>query len=344
MESGIPPHLLRTRTLPARLRPGFRATGQAVVPRFDATVTELSVAYLGLQQPPGQAPDAMLPAQQWLLSLLEDEAGPQHHDRSRFLDTSGHSHILFACYWTGPGFERWWQRLGHRWTRDTTQFQDLGRFAEVFVPSVDRVEAITDGLALHGLGRLAGRTSAAVIEQGYWGAMRDRLPIAQTDAMNPGGSFARHTQGRLTVLEPPSNLCVIRTGQDWSQALPAEQAAYLTRIEPSMKASSDLLSSQGARFGCLAHRYAWMIDADGRSTNTTFGLSIWRSLSQLELWAESHFTHLDSYVGALQHGERHGAAGRFSRYHEVLVPDATQARFEYLNCHAATGVMATAGP
>jgi aldoxime dehydratase len=68
-------------------------------------------------------------------------------------------------------------------------------------------------------------------------------------------------------------------------------------------------------------------------------MSIWRSLSDLERWAEGHYAHLMSYVRSVQHGTRHGASAKLSRYHEVLVPTSDQIQMEYRNCHGKTGVL-----
>jgi aldoxime dehydratase len=310
-----------------------------VVPRFPESVAGISVAYLGLQHPPDRFGDQAAAAQAWLIDALRASGGPSHHERSEFRDRAGFSNALFACYWMDDGFEAWWRGVGERWTRDESQFPDIGRFVEVFQPSVDRFEGITDGVTLRGIARLSGRMSGPVREQGYWGSMRDRLPRSQTDGLAPAGAFSQVKAGTLVSVQAPANLCIIVSGQDWSGGEPDEQAGYIATIEPTMKASMDLLDSEGLRFGCFCNRYAWVQDADGRPTAATFGMSIWRGLAQLEQWGETHFTHLASYVGAAAHYQRFGKSTRLSRYHEVFVPAAEQARFEYRNCHGLTGVL-----
>jgi len=343
MESAIPDHLLRPRLRHARVADDFRPPGRAVVPRFDASVTSVSVACLGLQHSPMSLNEVAASPSAWLGAQLQADDGPRQFDLAEFIDGTGHRNLLWSAYWLDDGFEPWWQRVGHRWTGDATLFPTtfpaLGRFAEIFTPSVDRIEAITDGEPLHGLASLASRLSGPVREQGYWGSMRDRIALSQTDAMAPQGEFRAQVDGPRITLQAPANLCVIRTGQDWSEAGPIERAAYLERIAPTMRSSTDLLQSSGAAFACLCSRHAWPLDGRGTRRDASFGLSLWRSLADLERWAEVQPTHLASYVGSVRHAERFGAATRFSRYHEVLVPAAQQARFEYRHCHAGTGVL-----
>lgn len=340
MESAIPEHLRRPRTRHARISENHRPVGQGVVPRFAASVSRVSIAHLGVQHRPGEDASQVDCAVRWLMDQLALEAGPSLVERSSFVDRAGFHNQLLTSYSTDDVLDRWWQKIGHRWTRDHSLLPGVGRFAEIFQPSVDRVEAIAEGVIWHGLTRLAGRVSEPVLEQGYWGSMRDRIPLSQTDALSPSGAFRCTTEGSLTRVQPPSNLCLIRTGQDWSLGDLEEQQAYRLNIEPTMKASMDLLDGSGPRLGCLSNRYAWVLDGDGRVRQETFGLSLWRSLEQLERWAEGHFNHLASFLGAVRHGQRFGAAARFSRYHEVIVPSAEQVLLEYRNCHETTGLLA----
>lgn len=339
MESAIPDHLLCPRQRPARIADGFRPPGRAVVPRFAESVSAVSVAYFGLQHPPPRLTDGAWSAATWLIDQLQTADGPGHMDVTEFTDGAGFRNLLWACYWPGRGVEPWWQRIGHRWTGDASLFPKLGRFAEIFTPTVDRIDALTDGAALHGLARLAGRTSGPVLEQGYWGAMRDRIALSQTDAMTPHGRFELLAEGDLLKVHPPANLCVMRTSQDWSAAGAAERAAYFDELEPTMKAGTDLLQVSGASLGCVCSRYTWPIGGTRENQGASFGMSIWRSLIDLERWAESHPMHQAGHEASVRHAARFGTASQISRYHEVLVPSERQVRFEYRNCHRATGVL-----
>lgn len=321
--------------------------GQGVVPRFAESESRVSIAHLGIQHRPGERSLEVDEALRWLVDHLQAGDAPSWVDRAAFVDRAGYHNQLFTCYSTGDVFDRWWQRAGYRWTGAPSLVPGVGRFAEIFQPTMDRVEAIAEGAVWHGLTRLAGRVSGPVREQGYWGSMRDRIPLSQTDALSPSGSFRRTMEGPLIRVQPPSQLCLIRTGQDWSLGGMEEQKSYLDHIEPTMKASMDLLDESGSRLGCLCNRYAWVVGEDGSARHETFGMSVWHSLERLERWAEMHFNHVASYLGVVRHGQRFGAETKFSRYHEVIVPTAEQVTLEYRNCHEMTGLLpatATSAP
>lgn len=342
MESAIPEHLRRTRTRQTRISSSHRPLGRGVVPRFDDAQTHVCTAYLGIQHRHGAWPQAADEAWRWLLDSLRADGGAFTIDSAVFVDRTGHGHRLLACYSAGEVFDRWWRRTGHRWTADAHSTPQVGRFAEIFRPTMDRLEAIAEGAVWHGLTRLAGRVSGPVQEQGYWGAMRDRLALSQTDAMAPEGEFKCWVEGSLIRVRPPSNLCLMRTGQDWSQGGAQERQSYLAHIEPTMKASMDLLDASGPNLGGLCNRYAWVLGEEGRTRSETFGMSVWRSLEHLERWAEVHYSHLASYLGAVRHAQQFGDDAAFSRYHEVIVPAADQVTLEYRNCHEETGLLPAA--
>jgi aldoxime dehydratase len=98
------------------------------------------------------------------------------------------------------------------------------------------------------------------------------------------------------------------------------------------------LRDDGLEAGCYCNRYCYHMDENGNVLEKGFGVSLWRSLSNLEQWAESHHTHLQIFVTFNR------LAKKFKElvlYHEVSVFDANASaqHFEYINCHQKTGVM-----
>jgi aldoxime dehydratase len=136
----------------------------------------------------------------------------------------------------------------------------------------------------------------------------------------------------------PENICVIRTGQDWSGAPSDEEASCLETAEPSIKISLEFMNNVGHELGCLCSRYARLVDSAGKPMSKAFNMSVWLNLARLEHWAGSHWTHLASYGSLAKHSARFGDEMRLSRYHEVLVPASDQVILEYRNCHAKTGL------
>lgn len=71
-----------------------------------------------------------------------------------------------------------------------------------------------------------------------WRSMRDRLPVSQVDELvGEQASAPKQEQevarrkARVRV-RGKQNLCVIRSGQDWSQTTSAERELYLVRTRP----------------------------------------------------------------------------------------------------------------
>ncbi len=66
----------------------------------------------------------------------------------------------------------------------------VGYFREILSPRMEQFETIfTAPGPLEGVSILLGGLTEPIIEHGYWGSMRDRLPLSQTDTMDPVGEL-----------------------------------------------------------------------------------------------------------------------------------------------------------
>lgn len=80
--------------------------------------------------------------------------------------------------------------------------------------------------------------SGPLLEHVYWGSSRDRLPAAQIDPLNGGGQQVPSTgevidsHKQRIKIKGQENLCVIRSGQDWSATRPEERKLYLETMHP----------------------------------------------------------------------------------------------------------------
>lgn len=65
-----------------------------------------------------------------------------------------------------------------------------------------------------GVGAIMDGVSGEIEEHGYWGSMRDRIPLSQTDWLGPDGELAASEdptrQGRVLV-RPHGNIALIRS-------------------------------------------------------------------------------------------------------------------------------------
>ena len=177
------------------------------------------------------------------------------------------------------------------------------------------------------------------MEHAYWGGMRDRIPNAQTSDLAPSSSPSlMHDGGRVRV-KPHDNICLIRSGQDWSDTEAAERKMYLDDVEPVLRAGMDFLRDEGRSIGCFANRYMTALDRGGRPIEKTYGMSWWNSLASLERWAGSHPTHVRIFGAAMKYLSTLGPTAKLRLYHEVTVARAADQFFEYRGCHRRTGML-----
>ena len=145
--------------------------------------------------------------------------------------------------------------------------------------------------------------------------------------------------GRRQVVRGQDNLCLIRSGQDWSDTDGGERRMYLDEVEPVLRAGMDFLRDDGRTVGCYANRYMRVIDDRGAPVDKSFGMSWWRSLADLDRWAKDHPTHKAIFGQAMKYLSTMGPAARLRLYHEVTVAAADDQHFEYLGCHPGTGLL-----
>ena len=189
MESAIPLHLETTahratsacRTITSRhIRPSWRATSR----RSNRVV----MAYFGVQYrgaAPAAATDALADIAGALCRGRRSLAlGPRALCRSGRLRECRLGRLL--------GRYRALRRLvcaGARGLDRNARARASARFIEVLRPTVARHETLFSSLGRpEGVAAIAEGMSGEVQEHAYWGGMRDRIPLSQTDAMAPGGN------------------------------------------------------------------------------------------------------------------------------------------------------------
>ena len=338
MDSAIPSHLRCPRTRPRRVPDDYVPPYPSFVARHAQRVERVVMAYFGVQS--GSSDRAGLEdAVRDLARRFAAERGPAHWDRSRYTDEAGFETVVCAAYWDDPArHEAWFAAQGGAWTRVARA--GLGTFTEVLRPHVERYETLFSAPdRAEGIAVLAEAMSDVVMEHAYWGGARDRIPASQTDAMAPLGEPELRRDGALVTVRGHEHLCLIRSGQDWSDTEVDERRMYLEDVEPVLRAGMDFLRDDGRAIGCFANRYAVVETPDGRPTEKSYGMSWWKSLAALERWAESHPTHVAIFGAAMKYLSTLGPAAKLKLYHEVTVARAEEQFFEYLGCHERTGLL-----
>jgi aldoxime dehydratase len=344
MESAIDKHLKCPRTLSRRVPDEYQPPFPMWVARADEKLQQVVMGYMGVQYHGEGQRAAALQAMGDMVGRFALADGPLNHDLTHHTDASGYDNLIVVGYWKDTAaHSRWWAlpEVAGWWNADARLGEGLGYFREIVAPRAEQFEtlyAFKDQLP--GVGAVMDGISDDIEEHGYWGSMRDRFPVSQTDWMAPTGELQvvagdPGKGGRVVVLGH-DNIALIRSGQDWVEAEAEERSLYLDEILPTLQAGMDFLRDNGQALGCYSNRFVRNIDLQGNFLDVSYNIGHWRSVEKLERWAESHPTHLRIFVTFFR-----VAAGlaKLRLYHEVSVSDAKNQVFEYINCHPHTGML-----
>ncbi|OBR11626.1 Phenylacetaldoxime dehydratase [Colletotrichum higginsianum IMI 349063] len=374
LESAIPEWLQTDRTVPAKTPPNFSPPFELYTSRFPKHIKDVVMAVIGAQYPSAEANDGTALATISAF-VTADAVGPSlrpaFHEVAAVTDNRGFHNVAVLAYWPSrpsydgwrakSGFGQWWAGLG-----PGEESPRNGWFLEVFLPTVDRFETVFSTATPEGAAHMRESSSGPIREHVYWGSMRDRLPISQTDELlgeetqKPRDDAPSNgdTGPRQRVRVPGrKNLAVIRSGQDWSAAPPEERQLYLDSMQPPLVKGMEYLRDHGDEVGCFSCRFMEIVDGPapameaeaeaeaeaagdgGSGTDRTFGLAYFDNLASLESWSRGHRTHLAIFGEFARYAKRLGDRMGLRLFHEVLVLEAEQQVFEYVGCHPGTGML-----
>lgn len=349
LESAIAPCQRQARTQPKCIPDdAYQPPFPAYCARFGASVKELVMLVVGAKPHHGQIleHDVLNPIRGHIVA--ECTHSPTHWIMCKFEDARGAENQAAIAYWPSSaaydgwratsGFETWWSSAAR-------EHEGHGWFQEVLLPSMDRFETVfSDSQEPEGFAHMRDHMSEAIQEHVYWGSSRDRMPAAQTDAL-VGEPLQkdpeRHTHSARTRVVSKQNLCIIRSGQDWSDSIPQERQLYLDTMHPVLTKGMNFLRDEGRSIGCYDCRFMSVVDPDTLETDRdrTFGLAFFQDLASLEAWSKEHKTHLDIFHRFLQYAQELNNQVSLRLFHEILVLKPEQHVCEYINCDAHTGIL-----
>lgn len=342
LEPAIPSHLQAPRSRPLAAPEGFVPVTPSYSARFSPKVTALPMAFFGVQfsQASPESASAIALQQQGFAKPF----GPSFWDRAEYVDERGCTNSILVGYWDDRQiYERWCASLPEDWWRAGASLDgELGFFRECYTPSIADTETTFSHRHPEGYATIAPAMSGMTDTHGYWGSARDRIPRAQTDDLAPQGmpkaalTDGNDTLRRHIVVTPHDNLCLLRSGQDWTGTDAEERRFYLDSVKPKLDEGMDFIRDEGAKVGCCFNRYMTLLTPAGR-LDKTYSLSAWRSLGELEAWVKT-----DSHLAIFAAGTRHYRTFKDARlrlYHEMSVIRAKDQSFEYFNCHDRTGML-----
>lgn len=343
MQSAIPEHLRRDEARPRSTPEGYTPPFPAWTTRFAKDVSQVVMMYFGIQS------KQKISFQQLavIINYLKQDQAPGYWTPAEYIDAHGFHHLIITAYWldqvtfnhwfSHSGFEAWWNAVER-------EQEQVGYFLEIACPSISEFETIfSNPNSPEGIAHLSSTMSDEILEHGYYGSMRDRLPIAQTDSLT-GSALSEHklqpkSAHRVQVIGN-DYLSLIRSGQDWTETEADERSLYLNYVEPILNLGMQFLRDEGLSEGCLNCRYMTVLDPEtGKTTDKTFGLAYFQDLQNLEKWAKSHPTHVAIFGEFMSYVQKMNFQIKLKLFHEVISVPAQAQFFEYINCHPRTGLM-----
>jgi aldoxime dehydratase len=335
------------RTNPLRRPKGFEPTVQrwsASVPgKFDSYV----VAIFGVQGDDAQALRAS-PFFAWFAKAQAIAAAPDVHDHARYTDETGQLNHLVTAYWVDKARFAAWCGSSEvaSWWNDAARLDEAcGYFREEMTVPLERQETLYWQDYPAGLCRSGDVGVYPTPYCGYYGAMRDRIPLAAVDPLQSAAGTElrppqqRQSKGAHWQIVTPHNLAVIRSATFWGRCDAEQQADFEEKLRRPLERGMDFLRNNAVEAGCCSLRYQGTCEVDGKAVPEAHALGYFLGLANLENWAERHSSHHAIFSSAMARYRKYGAANQLRTWHEVFILPQDGQRFEYVNCSPGTGLL-----
>lgn len=299
------------------------------------------VGYFGIQ---AESPSLL---SQWADSAFTGEHAPLLVERSSFLDSHQVKTYLYTAYWTESSYKKWWALDAHHawWHARERENEGVGYFREIIAMPHDRFETLNSTTVAHGLSKTANELEGPIEEHGYAGGMRDRILLSDSESLKSEFTHdaklksEQSASGKRIVVAPPENMCVIRSGQNWSECDDEQGQYYLSKVHPVLKKGMEFLQRNPKGTGCFSMRFADVNDNHWQTIEQSFGLGYATDIYAFEEWAKSHPTHLAIFDRFMEMVGCYGEKIQLRLWHEVSVLPDSGCEFEYIACHAKTGLL-----
>ena len=212
----------------------------------------------------------------------------------------------------------------------------------------DRFETLHSTDISHGISVAAEGMEGPIEEHAYPGAMRDRIPRSAAESLhNPDlrelpVRSASQSSGKRVVVTPPKDMCVIRSGQNWSLGDEREKSWYLEKLHPVLLEGMRFLRDHPVETNCYSLRFVDKKTTSWDSVDQSFGLGYSTDVYAFENWAKSHPTHVAIFDNFLELVDEFGDEMKLRLWHEVTAVPGQGCEFEYLACHPDTGLLSYA--
>lgn len=319
------------------------------VQRWSAQFPEsCSAVHIGFFAAQGEDADVVAASGflEWVSRAMHGAFAPATLDHSSFTDEAGVFNRIVTAYWTDTHtFDAW--RIAQRqegwWEDDARKDGPCGFWREMLTVPVERLET------LYWNDYTAAMSKAVPIEPtpycGYFGAMRDRIPVAAYDPLasettSLGAHAAvRETRKQRWFVTPPHNLAMIRSASFWGNCDEEQKADYDQRLRNPLAQGMDFLRTHPEESGCCSLRFQQTLGENDSLVPETHAHGYFLSLRHMENWSERHASHEAIFSAAIARYKKYGSGNQLRTWHEVYVLPKHGQHFEYINCHDRTGLL-----
>ena len=282
----------------------------------------------------------------WITAAIGLPSGPTVHDHAWFVDENGLFTHIVAAYWVDRDRRDAWlaEPAVAQWWSDGARLSDsIGVFRESLTVPVERQETLYWQDYPAGLSRSPDVAVYPTPYCGYYGAMRDRIPLAAVDALAPAAvelppPVSRPTRGARWRIATPENLAVIRSAAFWGRCDSAQTEDYMRDLRAPLERGMAYLRESPGATGCCSLRFQQTCSVTGTPELETHALGYFLSLGHMENWAERHASHDAIFSAAIARYRKFGKANQLRTWHEVLVLPEQGQTIEYVNCAPGTGL------
>jgi aldoxime dehydratase len=316
---------------------------KAPVPRYSAAVqAKVTVLFLGVQAKAATLPDAGLT--EFLARIAADTAAPVYADQATYTDLQGYVNRVAALYWLDASQFRAWLESPAvaAWRARMRGETSVGLWWEPVAVDARRMETITFAEFRRGFSGCPAMGLQSTDHTGYWGAARDRIPGAADDPFAPTVAAAERcpvSSASYRCVQPPKNMCVIRSGVSWEKCDGEQLKDWRERIKPKLDAGMQYLRENPRDTGCFSLRQVESISPDGKKLAEAYSLGAFVSMGHLEAWSKDHPSHLAIYTSALAARKKYQEKLELHTYNEIFILEEDNPPFEYFNCHPQTGLL-----
>lgn len=319
---------------------GWDPTAPAWQSEWDQQGDPLVAGYFGIQ---ANHPGLL---DRWAPAAFSGEHAPFAIERGEHTGRTGLTDFIYVAYWRRSDYLNWWSKHKPWWDDGKRLTEGSGYWREVITMPFHRFETLHLTPEPHGVGISANRLDGPIRKHGYPGAMRDRIPYSEFQDLRSYGSIETRLEswqfddGMRVVVNPPENMCVIRSGQDWTYCDGRQQTYYLEKLHPLLLEGMRYLREYPLESNCYSLRFVDRKNSFWGPMEQSFGLGYSVDVHAFEEWAKSHSTHIAIFRGYLKMADAFGPENMKLRlWHEVTALPKAGSEFEYINCHPHTGLL-----